>query len=447
MTATVARRVARARSRRRSVGARRARVLGDLGADVVRVVPPTGDVLAGNIARAWNAGKQVVALADDRPRARCAPRRRRRRVRPTGRTGNASARSGARTGRGMGPHLRVRPRRAARRLGRIGSRRDGRVGEHVLHRRSRPGTDPLDRTHRLRALRAGGRVRGDDGARERSPPTRRPFDAGSGAGREHGRARTLPGDGRAWKPTRREHRPHPRDLADPRRLRLVRTARREGARPEPRHPHEARCGRRRGRRRAREPRLERLQPEHRDRRRPRRDRDRGRRVLLAPHHAGALRHRGRDQPDARARQLAARDLPVGPVGGPRLLRARRRRKAIPAVVRDHALPRRRSRAREAGRRHAGRSNAPRSPRRVRARPAAPRAGGHGKGSRSSSSDRARPARSRRATSWSTARRCCASSRRRGPTSCGRIRWRRTIRTASSSPRCTTASTSARRTSR
>ncbi|MDQ1383283.1 MAG: hypothetical protein QOG65_662, partial [Actinomycetota bacterium] len=45
--------------------ARAARVLGDLGATVVRVVPPDGDVLHGNVARAWNAGKQVVALPAD----------------------------------------------------------------------------------------------------------------------------------------------------------------------------------------------------------------------------------------------------------------------------------------------------------------------------------------------------------------------------------------------
>lgn len=45
--------------------ARAARVLGDLGATVVRVVPPDGDVLTGNVARAWNAGKRVVALAPD----------------------------------------------------------------------------------------------------------------------------------------------------------------------------------------------------------------------------------------------------------------------------------------------------------------------------------------------------------------------------------------------
>jgi crotonobetainyl-CoA:carnitine CoA-transferase CaiB-like acyl-CoA transferase len=45
--------------------ARAARVLGDCGAEVVRVVPPTGDILHGNIARAWNAGKEVRPLAGD----------------------------------------------------------------------------------------------------------------------------------------------------------------------------------------------------------------------------------------------------------------------------------------------------------------------------------------------------------------------------------------------
>jgi crotonobetainyl-CoA:carnitine CoA-transferase CaiB-like acyl-CoA transferase len=46
-------------------GARAARILGDLGATVVRVVPPAGDPLSGNVARAWNAGKQVRAVAAD----------------------------------------------------------------------------------------------------------------------------------------------------------------------------------------------------------------------------------------------------------------------------------------------------------------------------------------------------------------------------------------------
>ena len=47
--------------------ARAARVLADLGAAVVRVVPPTGDVLRGNVARAWNAGKTVQSLAANAP--------------------------------------------------------------------------------------------------------------------------------------------------------------------------------------------------------------------------------------------------------------------------------------------------------------------------------------------------------------------------------------------
>jgi crotonobetainyl-CoA:carnitine CoA-transferase CaiB-like acyl-CoA transferase len=45
--------------------ARAARVLGDCGAAVVRVVPPDGDLLHGNVARAWNAGKDVRAMAAD----------------------------------------------------------------------------------------------------------------------------------------------------------------------------------------------------------------------------------------------------------------------------------------------------------------------------------------------------------------------------------------------
>ena len=37
--------------------ARAGRILSDLGASVTRVVPPSGDPLTGNVARAWNAGK------------------------------------------------------------------------------------------------------------------------------------------------------------------------------------------------------------------------------------------------------------------------------------------------------------------------------------------------------------------------------------------------------
>ncbi|MFM8236318.1 MAG: CoA transferase [Actinomycetota bacterium] len=47
--------------------ARAGRVLGDLGAAVVRVVPATGDPLPRRSARAWNAGKAVRALAADDP--------------------------------------------------------------------------------------------------------------------------------------------------------------------------------------------------------------------------------------------------------------------------------------------------------------------------------------------------------------------------------------------
>jgi crotonobetainyl-CoA:carnitine CoA-transferase CaiB-like acyl-CoA transferase len=47
--------------------ARAARVLGDLGADVVRVVPPGGDRFDPILDRTWNAGKQVVLLAADDP--------------------------------------------------------------------------------------------------------------------------------------------------------------------------------------------------------------------------------------------------------------------------------------------------------------------------------------------------------------------------------------------
>jgi crotonobetainyl-CoA:carnitine CoA-transferase CaiB-like acyl-CoA transferase len=42
--------------------ARATRILGDLGADVVRVVPPGGDRLDPLSDAAWNAGKQIVAL-------------------------------------------------------------------------------------------------------------------------------------------------------------------------------------------------------------------------------------------------------------------------------------------------------------------------------------------------------------------------------------------------
>ncbi|MCU1426239.1 MAG: subunit of succinyl-CoA:benzylsuccinate CoA-transferase [Actinomycetia bacterium] len=47
--------------------ARAARVLGDLGAAVIRVVPPGSDSLAGTVGQAWTARSQVQELAADDP--------------------------------------------------------------------------------------------------------------------------------------------------------------------------------------------------------------------------------------------------------------------------------------------------------------------------------------------------------------------------------------------
>ena len=85
--------------------ARAARVLGDLGADVVRVVPPAGDPLGGNVARAWNVGKQVVRLATDDPALDDLLAVRRRRVRRARRARHASARSRSRAAGGLGADL------------------------------------------------------------------------------------------------------------------------------------------------------------------------------------------------------------------------------------------------------------------------------------------------------------------------------------------------------
>ena len=49
-----------------------------------------------------------------------------------------TTRSGAGTPRGVGAHLAVRHRRAARGMARLRPRRDGGLRQHVLHRRSRP---------------------------------------------------------------------------------------------------------------------------------------------------------------------------------------------------------------------------------------------------------------------------------------------------------------------
>ena len=130
----------------------------------------------------------------------------------------------------------------------------------------------------------------------------------------------------------RQHRAHARDLAHQGRIRVVRVARWQGARPELGADCKAR--------RAPGTRLDRVQPEHRVRRGAEGDRARRRGVLRAAHDAGALRPRVRDEPDARADQLAARDLRVGPARRPRVLRSGRRGRAVPPLVRRRALRRR-----------------------------------------------------------------------------------------------------------
>ena len=85
--------------------ARAGRVLGDLGADVVRVVPPAGDPLAGNVARAWNAGKQVIALAADDAALDSLLADADVVFDELGAPGHAPTRSGACTASGVGAHL------------------------------------------------------------------------------------------------------------------------------------------------------------------------------------------------------------------------------------------------------------------------------------------------------------------------------------------------------
>ena len=68
------------------------------------------------------------------------------------------------------------------------------------------------------------------------------------------------------------------------------------------------------------------------------------------HDAGAVRHRVRDQPDARARELTTRDLRFRAARGARLLRPGRRGRAVPTLVRRRPLGRRRGRTRSPRRR-------------------------------------------------------------------------------------------------
>ena len=261
--------------------ARAARVLGDLGADVVRVVPPTGDTALRQHRSRVERRQAGGGARRRRPRARRAPRRSRCGGRRARRTGHAPTRSVARAPQAV--WVRISPfggERPARGLERLRPRRDGRLRRTctapaipTARRSAAPSrlayahSGPEAAFAAMTALASGLPQRVDLSMQEVVLVANM---AAPGA---------LPRNGRPRQPAGRQHRPHPRDLADARRLRLVRAARRQGARAEPRDPHQARGRRRRARRRAREPRLERLQPEHRDRRRPRGDRGRRRRVL------------------------------------------------------------------------------------------------------------------------------------------------------------------------
>ena len=431
---------------------RRRRALGDLGADGRAGSLPPGrrPARAATSARAWNAGKQVVAARRRRPRARRAARRRRRRVRRARRGRHARARPGARaaarSGCSITPFGLDGP---ARGVARVRPRRDGREREHVLHRRSRPGAGALHRAHRVRAHRGRGRVRGADRAGSGRPQR---VDVSMqevvlvanmvAPGR-------FPKTGYRGRAPGREHRPHARDLADARRLRVVRAARRQGAGREPRDPHQARRRRRHPRRRARRARTGRPST-----RTPRPTRSSPRSRPRSP--STSPRHTMQELYDIACEtnlMLAPANSPreiyaVGAARGARLLRPGRRR-------------RRASRARSSSSRSADGEVAPRRGRYRRARavdrrastPPAARTGragpaGVGRRAASSSSARARPGRSRRATSSSTARPCCAIESQTPARLPARLRaGGPTTRTASRARRCTTGSTSASATSR
>ena len=292
--------------------ARAARVLGDLGADVVRVVPPAGDRLARQRRpRVERRASRSCALAADDPALDALLADADVVFDELGAAGTHQldpARAPQAVWVRISPFGRDGPR-AAWRASDLGVMAASR--EHVLHRRSRPRADPL---HRARPAYAHsgprGRVRGDDrAARAASRNASTSRCRRSCSSRTWPRPRSFPEDRRARQPARRQHRPHPRDLADARRLRLVRAARRQGAGPEPRDPHQARRRRRRPRRRAhraatgttstRTPRPTRSSPRSR-----RRSPSTSSRHTMQELYDIAVR----DQPDARAGQLAARDL-------------------------------------------------------------------------------------------------------------------------------------------
>ncbi len=303
---------------------------------------PSGDVLRGNVARAWNAGKEVVALAADAPRPRRAAR-----ARPTS-CSTPPARP-ARTSsippaRPNAVWVSITP------FGLDGPRASWRASDlgimaasGNMYATGDPDRAPVRCTEppayahtggeaafaALTALWSGTPQRVDVSMQEVVLVANMAAPA------------NFPKTGIRGNRRGREHRPHARDLARARRLRVVRAARRQGPGREPRDADQARRRRRHPGRRAHEPGLDHVQPEHGDRRGARRDRDRGRRVLLPAHDARALRHRVRDEPHARARELAQGDLRVGAARVARLLRSGRRRRTVPAVVRRRAFRRRR----------------------------------------------------------------------------------------------------------
>ena len=223
---------------------------------------PQGDILTGNVARAWNAGKAVHALAADDPALDTLLGAADVVFDTPGIDGTHQLDPASRAGRGLGAHHAVRTRRPARVMARVRSRRDGGQRKHVLHGRSRSSARSLHRTHAyahsgpeaafaaLTALWSGVPQPVDVSMQEvvitadMIGPARFP---------QRGIARFAP---------RRQHRPHPGDLADERRVRVVRPAGWQGPGREPRADREARgtAG----------PRLDQVEREHRDRRRARR---------------------------------------------------------------------------------------------------------------------------------------------------------------------------------
>ena len=326
--------------------ARAARVLGDLGASVERVVPPEGDVLAGNVARAWNAGKRIHRLAADDPELDALLRDADVVFDTPGVAGTHVLDPG-RAPDAVWVHITpfgLDGPRASWRASNLGVM----AASGNMYVTGDPDRAPVRCAEPTAYAHSGARsgVRGADGVVVGSPPAGRRVDARGRRQREHGRAGRVRANRGTRVAPRRQHRAHPRDLAYERRVRVVRPARRQGPRREPRAHREAR--------RAARARLEHLEREHRDRRRAEGARRSGRHLLRAAHDARALRRRVRDEPDAGADQLTARDLRVGAARVAGLLRSGRRRRPLSPRVRDRAFRRRPRRPGRPSRRADGR---------------------------------------------------------------------------------------------